>query len=74
MKAMLLKAIANLDYNKVPLTMTDVPVLMPSAGEVLIKVLACGVCHTELDIIERRTPPAWSFVGRRYCRHAGRKD
>ncbi len=24
---------------------------------VLIKVMACGVCHTELDEIEERTPP-----------------
>ena len=30
----------------------------PSAGEILIKVSACGVCHTELDEIEGRMPPA----------------
>lgn len=29
----------------------------PRQGEVLIKVSACGVCHTELDEIEGRTPP-----------------
>jgi propanol-preferring alcohol dehydrogenase len=29
----------------------------PKRGEILIKVLACGVCHTELDEIEGRTPP-----------------
>ncbi|MEZ4550526.1 MAG: alcohol dehydrogenase catalytic domain-containing protein [Desulfobacterales bacterium] len=29
----------------------------PGPGEILIKVHACGVCHTELDEIEGRTPP-----------------
>jgi propanol-preferring alcohol dehydrogenase len=32
-----------------------VPVLAP--GEVLLRVSRCGVCHTELDEIEGRTPP-----------------
>ena len=27
------------------------------AGEILIRISACGVCHTELDEIECRTPP-----------------
>ena len=35
----------------------DLPVPVPSPGEILIKVNACGVCHTELDEIEGRTPP-----------------
>ena len=30
---------------------------MPGPGEILIAVSACGVCHTELDEIEGRTPP-----------------
>ena len=30
---------------------------IPGPGEVLIRVSACGVCHTELDEIEGRTPP-----------------
>jgi len=29
----------------------------PAPDEVLIRVTACGVCHTELDEIEGRTPP-----------------
>ena len=33
------------------------PVPEPAAGCVLLRVLACGVCHTELDEIEGRTPP-----------------
>jgi propanol-preferring alcohol dehydrogenase len=32
------------------------PTLTP--GEVLLRVTRCGVCHTELDEIEERTPPA----------------
>jgi len=30
---------------------------MPAENELLVKVLTCGVCHTELDEIEGRTPP-----------------
>ena len=31
-----------------PLTIEDVPVPQPGLGEVLVKVKACGVCHTDL--------------------------
>src|SRR6516165_9617618 len=31
-----------------PLTIEDVPVPQPGPGEVLVKVKACGVCHTDL--------------------------
>jgi propanol-preferring alcohol dehydrogenase len=30
----------------------------PAPGQVRLRVLTCGVCHTELDEIEGRTPPA----------------
>ena len=40
-----------------PLTHASRPVPSPASGEVLIRVAACGVCHTELDEIEGRTPP-----------------
>jgi len=40
-----------------PLTLVDIPVPIPGPGEALIRVNACGVCHTELDEIEGRTPP-----------------
>jgi propanol-preferring alcohol dehydrogenase len=40
-----------------PLELRDLPQPVPAAGEILIKVSACGVCHTELDEIEGRTPP-----------------
>ncbi len=29
----------------------------PGAGEILIRVSVCGVCHTELDEVEGRMPP-----------------
>ena len=57
MKAMLLKRICDLRTDTDPLVMEDVDVPSPGPGEILIRVAACGVCHTELDIIEGRTPP-----------------
>jgi alcohol dehydrogenase, propanol-preferring len=57
MKAMILNSITSFSRNREPLLMTDLPKPVPSANEVLIKVIACGVCHTELDEIEGRTPP-----------------
>ena len=58
MKAMLLKRIASFQDNPEPLTSVDIPVPEPAADEVLIRINACGVCHTELDEIEGRTPPS----------------
>jgi alcohol dehydrogenase, propanol-preferring len=57
MKAMILEATADLERNVEPLKMTDLPMPVAGDNEVLVKILACGVCHTELDIIEGRTPP-----------------
>ena len=57
MKAMVLNEICRLQDNKTPLKMVDLPVPVPGENEILVKVSACGVCHTELDEIEGRTPP-----------------
>ncbi len=57
MKAMVLKQLARLDNNPAPLELEDLPDPVPAEGEILIRVRACGVCHTELDEIEGRTPP-----------------
>jgi len=57
MKAMLLKQLGRLAENPDPLEPADIPTPAPGAGEVLVRVSACGVCHTELDEIEGRTPP-----------------
>jgi len=57
MKAMLLKRITSLQDNPEPLVLANIPLPKPASDEVLIRVSACGVCHTELDEIEGRTPP-----------------
>ena len=57
MKAMVLRSIAHLRDNRTPLEMVSLSRPAPQAGEILIQVSACGVCHTELDEIEGRTPP-----------------
>jgi alcohol dehydrogenase, propanol-preferring len=41
-----------------PLEMVDVPAPVAAAGEIRVKVGACGVCHTEIDEIEGRLPPS----------------
>jgi len=57
MKAMRLHQITELEKNPEPLKYDEIPVPEPGDGEVLVKVSVCGVCHTELDEIEGRTPP-----------------
>jgi D-arabinose 1-dehydrogenase-like Zn-dependent alcohol dehydrogenase len=57
MKAMVLKRLCNLKENQTPLEFMELPVPAPGDRELLLKVLACGVCHTKLDEIEGRTPP-----------------
>ena len=57
MRAMCLRTIGALEKNPAPLTLEDIPVPAPGNDELLVRVLVCGVCHTELDEIEGRTPP-----------------
>jgi len=57
MKAMVLNKLGSLAQNTTPLELTDVPDPVPKQDEILIEISACGVCHTELDEIEGRTPP-----------------
>jgi propanol-preferring alcohol dehydrogenase len=59
MKAMVLKQISSIRENKRPLDLVHLPRPVPDAGEILVKVSTCGVCHTELDEIEGRTPPPY---------------
>ncbi len=42
---------------KEPLEIEDVPQPKPAAGEVLLRVRACGVCRTDLHIVEGELPP-----------------
>jgi propanol-preferring alcohol dehydrogenase len=58
MKAMILNKLTNLKEDKSPLEIADLPIPQPKEKEILIKVLACGVCHTDMDEIEGRTPPS----------------
>lgn len=39
-----------------PLEITEVPTPEPGAGEILVKVAACGVCHTDLHYIDHGVP------------------
>ncbi|NIL97149.1 MAG: alcohol dehydrogenase catalytic domain-containing protein [Planctomycetales bacterium] len=57
MRAMILPAIVSLDEVARPLQLADLPVPRPGPSELLVRIKACGVCHTELDEIEGRTPP-----------------
>jgi len=58
MKAMQIHQVGALDDNPEPLIFGDVPTPQPGRGEIRLKVNVCGVCHTELDECEGRTPPA----------------
>ena len=59
MQAMLLTAIANLAENSTPLQLaTDLPEPIPGPRDLVVQVSTCGICHTDLDEIEGRTPPA----------------
>ncbi|OVE80310.1 alcohol dehydrogenase [bacterium J17] len=59
MRAMQLESISKLDDKSSPLKLVNLPIPEPKEQEIRIKINACGVCHTELDEIEGRTPPAF---------------
>jgi alcohol dehydrogenase, propanol-preferring len=58
MKAAILEKITGFKENKQPLKIAEVPIPAIGDRDILVKVSACGVCHTELDEIEGRTPPS----------------
>jgi propanol-preferring alcohol dehydrogenase len=65
MKAMVLKT------PRTPLEWTELPDRKPGAGEVRVKVLACGVCRTDLHVLDGELPapkspiiPGHEIVGR----------
>ena len=39
-----------------PLTIDDIPIPDPGLGELLVKVIACGVCHTDLHAADGHWP------------------
>lgn len=54
---MVLNRLCSLEENRTPLELVHLPDPVPREKEILVRVSACGVCHTELDEIEGRTPP-----------------
>jgi len=59
MKAMVLKALADLKKESRPLVQEVLPDPVIEEDEILIRISRCGICHTELDEIEGRTPPSF---------------
>jgi alcohol dehydrogenase, propanol-preferring len=56
MRAMVLDAYADAATRPLRLRQTSLPELRP--GEIRVRVLACGVCRTDLHVIERDLPAA----------------
>ena len=56
MRALLLKQPA--DAASRPLVLEEVPVPEPGPGDVRVRVRVCGVCRTDLHIVEGELPPA----------------
>jgi propanol-preferring alcohol dehydrogenase len=56
MKAMVLKRISSVEEK--PLELVDLPEPIPDTKQILVRVSANGVCHTELDEIEGRVSPS----------------
>jgi propanol-preferring alcohol dehydrogenase len=55
MKAMVLNKVALIE--EAPLELIDWPLPQAGPGQILVKVSACGICHTEIDEIEGRRQP-----------------
>jgi len=60
MKACVLHSIAPVE--KAPLDFADVPTPQPARREVLVRVKFCGVCRTDLHVVEGELPPKKSPV------------
>ena len=56
MKAMVLEKVSPVEEE--PLRLVALPEPAPGQGQILVRVTACGVCHTELDEIEGRVSPS----------------
>lgn len=54
MRAMVLER--NADVTTQPLRLVELPIPKPDAGEVLVRVRVCGVCRTDLHVIEGELP------------------
>jgi propanol-preferring alcohol dehydrogenase len=54
MRVQLLRAPAPIETN--PLALTETPNPTPSAGHLLVQIHVCGVCHTDLHLVEGELP------------------
>ena len=59
MKAFVLTQLKNLNQDRSPLELFEFPYPSCKEDEVVVEVATCGVCRTELDEIEGRTPPSF---------------
>ena len=59
MKAMVLKQLWDLSQYHSPLELVEIPYPSYKNNQVVVEVVTCGVCRTELDEIEGRTPPSF---------------
>ena len=60
MRACLLRTPAPVSTN--PLATSEMPAPQPADGEVLVRVSACGVCRTDLHVVEGELTPRKSPV------------
>ena len=60
MKACVLQTPAPIESN--PLHYTELPIPRPEPGEILVRVHACGVCRTDLHVVEGELPPRKSPI------------
>jgi len=56
MRAMILEHEGDVTTN--PLQMRDLPIPEPGPGQVRVKVTVCGICRTDLHVIEGELPPS----------------
>jgi propanol-preferring alcohol dehydrogenase len=50
------------DVFRRPLEIAEIPKPQPAAGQVLLRVRACGVCRTDLHVVEGELPPLCQTV------------
>lgn len=56
MKAMVLEKTSSIEGK--PLKMVDLAIPLPNSRQILVRISACGICHTDIDEIEGRVKPS----------------
>ena len=54
--------VMQLDAPRQPLRLAERPVPEPGPGEILVRVAACGVCRTDLHVVDGELPPVRSPI------------